>query len=89
MLTLGIFTLESTGPIGSLKYFPKLCRVALSQHWRLIYQKCGYFNCRMKPDGEVVVEAGPQYVAVQDTTTSQPTLVQIGTSQIIKQALDK
>ena len=43
----------------------------------------------MKADGEVVVEAAPQYVAVQDTTTSQPTLVQIGTSQIIKHALDK
>lgn len=43
----------------------------------------------MKPDGELVVAAGPQYVAVQDAATSQPTLVQIGTSQIIKQALDK
>ena len=43
----------------------------------------------MRADGEVVVEAAPQYVAVQDTTTSQPTLVQIGTSQIIKHELDK
>ena len=43
----------------------------------------------MKADGEVVVESAPQYVAVQDTATSQPTLVQIGTSQIIKHALDK
>ena len=49
-----------------------------------------HLSCRMKPDGEVVLEASPQYVAVQDTTTSQPTLVQIGaTSHIIKHALDK
>ena len=63
------------------------CAVSASG-WYSSYWNALLF-CRMKADGEVVVESAPQYVAVQDTATSQPTLVQIGTSQIIKHALDK